>query len=105
MRVLGDDVFVFREVELRAGDAYPLRSRAHEPHLDTAFFLVIDGEVTKAIEIEVRAELPVQPCEHIQVEVRSDTRFVVVGRPQPRRVFAQDPRRSEERRRAEPRTP
>src|SRR5262249_14620083 len=58
------------EVEGRAADVHVLRPQADQVHLDPAAAGVIGGEVAEAVQVEVAAQLAVDPRQQVQVEGR-----------------------------------
>src|SRR4051812_46935553 len=60
VRELGDDLFAVTESELAAAYAHCLVTLAQQVHFDPAFALVVNGAMSPACEVEIRAQLLVR---------------------------------------------
>src|SRR5690606_38669821 len=72
VRILGDDELAAPERDASPGNRDDLVREAHQPHLDAALVLVVHGLVTERADVEIGAELAVQPVQHVQVELGRD---------------------------------
>src|SRR5262245_6723179 len=68
------------ELDSESVDPDALGDAADEVHLDAAVRLVVEGAVIERCEIEVAAELAVDPSEEVAIEGGGDAEGVIVGR-------------------------
>src|SRR5262249_17490252 len=68
------------EFDDAAAQVHPLVLAAHKVHFDAPAFGVEKGLVTKAVEVEIRAKLAVNPRQQVEVELRGDASRIVISR-------------------------
>src|SRR4030095_1193708 len=79
VRILGVDQFTGGEAEAGAGDRYGLLGMAFQVQLHPPLRFIVEGKVSELIDIEIAAELAVDPRQQIEVEGGIDPGLVVIG--------------------------
>src|SRR5579864_277780 len=73
------DALAGTERELLAEHFSRQRLLADQVHLDAMAVAVIDRAMNEGADVEVTAELAVDPVQHIEIETRGDAGGVVIG--------------------------
>src|SRR4051794_26130542 len=66
--VFGVDGFAFLEMEWHSGDQCRLGMKAFQMHLNAAGFLVIEGQMREAVEVEGAVQLTVYALQEVEIE-------------------------------------
>jgi len=64
------DGFTRRKIEPPPGDVHELRVQALQVHLDAAHDRIVESLVTKALHLEIRRKLAIDPMQQVEVELR-----------------------------------
>src|SRR6476469_5368281 len=87
VRIFSVDAFACRELERPADHPHSLAGATDEMHLDALELPVVDGTVLEARNVEVGAQLSIDPLEQVQVESCGDALGIVVRRLEPSPVL------------------
>ena len=86
-RNLGMNCFAFAESETLGRDRDRLRAQAQQLHFDATEILIVLRVMTKAVQVKIAAQLPIDARQDIHVERGGHARRVVIRRVQCGRVF------------------
>ena len=89
VRVFGMNRFALLERKLRAGDADDLRFLADQIHLHAFLRTNVVGPMRERAQVEVGAELAIDPLEHVQVKGGAHATAIVVSGPDDRFVLVE----------------
>src|SRR4029450_12294452 len=81
VRAFGPDSFCGNQIQIEIDglDSRSLRARGHEVHLDSGLLCVPERAMLDSGDVEVSAQLSIDPREKVQVERRGDTQGIVIG--------------------------